>query len=56
VGAGNGDALLVADLDVAGGIAAWDRTSSLLWAGARERTYATAEPSPSSVPEQRSGT
>jgi hypothetical protein len=41
---------------VAGGIAAWDRTSSLLWTGARERTYAAAERSPSSVLDPRSGT
>jgi predicted amidohydrolase len=52
VGAGNGDALLVADLDLAGGIAAWDRTSSLLWAGARERTYAAAAENP--VADERS--
>lgn len=39
VGAGEGDHLLVVDVDVAGGLAEWDRTSSLLWT-AVERTYA----------------
>jgi predicted amidohydrolase len=40
VTAGEGDSLLVADVDLASGIAEWDRTSSLLWTAARERTHA----------------
>jgi predicted amidohydrolase len=36
LGAGDGDPLLVVDLDPAGGIAEWDATSSLLWTGARD--------------------
>ncbi|MGY1809276.1 carbon-nitrogen hydrolase family protein [Blastococcus sp. SYSU D00669] len=40
VHSGRADALLVVDVDVDGGIAEWDRTSSLLWTAGRKRTYA----------------